>query len=268
LIEERVSEEEYDKLCEKYRVDNRGRLYCCVVFYTSTQQVPDGINYSRLIMSVEREVKDRVAKKLKCKEFIYIKNTLLIIELDSVDELPQITDICDKFCIWAYDEMRAVVTAGIGRVCDRLYNINNSYEGAIEAVSDTALYGEGRAINIEEKLKEMRKSNSMQLVEKAQDIVAQRYMEADLSLDSVCSTLGVSNSYFSAVFKRETGKPFITYLTDYRLDIAVELIMDTNNKNYKIAEQVGYLDANYFSYVFKRRFGVSPSKYKKEVLAI
>jgi two-component system response regulator YesN len=40
------------------------------------------------------------------------------------------------------------------------------------------------------------------------------------------------------------------------------MIKDTNEKNYKIAERVGYLDANYFSYVFKRRFGVSPSKYK------
>jgi two-component system response regulator YesN len=74
----------------------------------------------------------------------------------------------------------------------------------------------------------------------------------------------VSNSYFSAIFKKETGKPFITYLTDYRLDIATGLLLDSDRKNYKIAEQVGYLDANYFSYVFKRRFGVSPSKYKEE----
>jgi two-component system response regulator YesN len=78
----------------------------------------------------------------------------------------------------------------------------------------------------------------------------------------------VSNSYFSAIFKKETGKPFITYITDYRLDIAAELILDSNRKNYKIAEQVGYLDANYFSYVFKRRFGVSPSQYKTDQLGV
>jgi AraC-like DNA-binding protein len=264
LIEERVSEEEYDKLCEKYKIDNKGQLYCCVVFHISKHQVPDGVNPKWLKTAVEREIRDRIVEKLKCKEFIYIKNPVLIIELDSGTVLGEIIDICDKFCIWAHDEMGAVVTAGIGRVCDNLYNINSSYEGAIEAVSDRTLYGTGRAVNIEEKLKEMRKSNSMQLVEKAQDIVAQKYMNPDLSLDTVCSALGVSNSYFSAVFKRETGKPFITYLTDYRLDIAQELIMDTNNKNYKIAEQVGYSDANYFSYVFKRRFGVSPSKYKRE----
>ena len=42
--------------------------------------------------------------------------------------------------------------------------------------------------------------------------------------------------------------------------------MDTNEKSYKIAEMVGYTDANYFSYVFKKRFGVSPSKYRTEHL--
>lgn len=44
------------------------------------------------------------------------------------------------------------------------------------------------------------------------------------------------------------------------------MILDTNEKSYKIAEQVGYLDANYFSYVFKKKFGVSPSKYRNERL--
>lgn len=77
--------------------------------------------------------------------------------------------------------------------------------------------------------------------------------------------LGVSNSYFSSVFKKEAGKSFISYLTDYRMDIAAEMILNTDEKSYTIAEKVGYLDANYFSYVFKKKFGVSPSKYRASV---
>ena len=68
---------------------------------------------------------------------------------------------------------------------------------------------------------------------------------------------------FSTIFKKETGKSFITYLTDYRMDVAVRLIVETNDKSYEIGEKVGYLDANYFSYVFKKKFGVSPSKIQK-----
>ena len=107
-----------------------------------------------------------------------------------------------------------------------------------------------------------RNNTSKRLIVDAQNIVKDRYMEADISLDEVCAQLGVSNSYFSSIFKKEVGKSFISYLTDYRMDIAEDLVLNTDEKSYTIAEKVGYLDANYFSYVFKKKFGVSPSKYR------
>ena len=376
LIEGRVDEEEYVKFVDSYKIDLKGPFYCCVVFHTSTHHVPENMEPLLLSMSVEREIKERIAKKFNCKEFIYLGNTVLIVELSSKEKMVEFTDICDKFCKWVNRVIGAVVTAGIGRVCDNILNINNSYEGAREAVSYRVLYGTNRAINIEEiapneqnmtlqsedskmhdlfkaiylgddksiedavskeieklhknantvsqynlvimemvgafyrfcannfidfndflgdinnpyervpqmdestlknwlikcslgvseKLKSVRNSKSRSLVNDAQNIVTDRYMEPDLSLDKVCSIMGVSNSYFSSVFKKEVGKSFVTYLTDYRMDIAAGLILDTNEKSYKIAEQVGYLDANYFSYVFKKKFGVSPSKYRNERL--
>lgn len=376
LIEGRVDEEEYVKFVDFYKIDLKGPFYCCVVFHTSTHHVPENMEPLLLSMSVEREIKERIAKKFNCKEFIYLGNTVLIVELSSKEKMVEFTDICDKFCKWVNRVIGAVVTAGIGRVCDNILNINNSYEGAREAVSYRVLYGTNRAINIEEiapneqnmtlqsedskmhdlfkaiylgddksiedavskeieklhknantvsqynlvimemvgafyrfcannfidfndflgdinnpyervpqmdestlknwlikcslgvseKLKSVRNSKSRSLVNDAQNIVTDRYMEPDLSLDKVCSIMGVSNSYFSSVFKKEVGKSFVTYLTDYRMDIAAGLILDTNEKSYKIAEQVGYLDANYFSYVFKKKFGVSPSKYRNERL--
>ena len=48
------------------------------------------------------------------------------------------------------------------------------------------------------------------------------------------------------------------------MDQASRLLIETNDKSYMIARQVGYTDPNYFSYVFKRRFGVSPSRYRTE----
>lgn len=376
LIEGRVDEEEYVKFVDSYKIDLKGPFYCCVVFHTSTHHVPENMEPLLLSMSVEREIKERIAKRFNYKEFIYLGNTVLIVELSSKEKMVEFTDICDKFCKWVNRVIGAVVTAGIGRVCDNILNINSSYEGAREAVSYRVLYGTNRAINIEEiapneqnmtlqsedskmhdlfkaiylgdnksiedavskeieklhknantvsqynlvimemvgafyrfcannfidfndflgdinnpyervpqmdestlknwlikcslgvseKLKSVRNSKSRSLVNDAQNIVTDRYMEPDLSLDKVCSLMGVSNSYFSSVFKKEVGKSFVTYLTDYRMDIAAGLILDTNEKSYKIAEQVGYLDANYFSYVFKKKFGVSPSKYRNERL--
>ena len=104
---------------------------------------------------------------------------------------------------------------------------------------------------ISEKLRSTRNSTSRRIITDAQNIVKDRYMEPALSLDDVCADLGVSNSYFSSIFKKETGQSFVSYLTDYRMDRAEEMVLNTDEKSYKIAEKVGYQDANYFSYVSK-----------------
>ena len=88
------------------------------------------------------------------------------------------------------------------------------------------------------------------------------YQQEDLGLDDICKELGVSNSYFSSMFKKETGNSFVGYLTEYRMDKAARMRVETAEKSYMIAKSVGYSDPNYFSYVFKRQFGVSPSKYR------
>lgn len=64
------------------------------------------------------------------------------------------------------------------------------------------------------------------------------------------------------MFKKETGESFTACVTRVRMEAAAERLRTTEEKTYLIAEQTGYLDPNYFSYVFKRYFGTSPSKYR------
>lgn len=115
-----------------------------------------------------------------------------------------------------------------------------------------------------EELLDARNRSTKSFVSRAKEYVHNNYTDEGLSLDRICKVLGVSNSYFSTIFKKKTWKSFIGYLTDYRMDQASRLLIETNNKSYIIAKQVGYADSNYFSYVFKRRFGVSPSRYRTE----
>jgi two-component system response regulator YesN len=101
-------------------------------------------------------------------------------------------------------------------------------------------------------------------VEHAKEYVREHYADSDLAVETVCRTLGVSTAYFSTIFKKETGKTFINYLTEYRMEVAVELLLTGDDKTYVIAEKTGYSDPNYFSYVFKKQFGMSPSKYRAQ----
>lgn len=127
-------------------------------------------------------------------------------------------------------------------------------------------------IDVGEKVQEMlnseRLNNSKSFVTRAIEYVRENYADQSISIETICKTLGVSSAYFSTVFKKETGKTFIGYLTDYRMEAAEELLLTTNDKTYMIAGKVGYGDPNYFSYAFKKKYGVSPSKYRVEKMKV
>jgi two-component system response regulator YesN len=120
------------------------------------------------------------------------------------------------------------------------------------------------------KMREMvlseRQDNTSTFVARALEYVREHFADSELTVETVCSQLGISTSYFSTMFKKVTGKTFVNYLTEYRMEAAVELLLTGNAKTYVIAEQTGYSDPNYFSYVFKKQFGMSPSKYRAEKL--
>jgi two-component system response regulator YesN len=88
------------------------------------------------------------------------------------------------------------------------------------------------------------------------------YYDSEITIIKICDFLHISPTYFSFIFKKETKITFINYLTQVRMDAAKELLRNTNLKSFEIAEKVGYSEPNYFSYSFKKRFGLSPSEYR------
>ncbi len=102
------------------------------------------------------------------------------------------------------------------------------------------------------------------LAEKAMRYIEERYGDSSLSAEDVCAHLHVSRSYFFEVFKKETGRSFVQYLTDVRMERAISLLHDPEMKTITVAYAVGYEEPNYFSHVFKRRFGVTPARYRRQ----
>ena len=118
--------------------------------------------------------------------------------------------------------------------------------------------------NLRHVLRHERRDSAARLTEQAKAYIEEHYKESDLSADSLCRCLNVSAAYFSTIFKREVGMSFVAYLTKIRLEHALELLRTTEDKTYIIASRVGYMEPNYFSYVFKKQYGISPSKYRAE----
>jgi two-component system response regulator YesN len=95
------------------------------------------------------------------------------------------------------------------------------------------------------------------------DYVARHYSQS-LSVQKIAESLSISSSYLSKLAKRYLHASFVDYLTDYRLQRAKDLLGTTGLMTYEIAEKVGYPDARYFSSIFKKRLGMTPSEYRNE----
>ena len=79
----------------------------------------------------------------------------------------------------------------------------------------------------------------------------------------MAAATGFSVSYFSALFKKETGEGFAKYLTRVRMERAKELLQETNLPVAEICSQVGYSDLKHFNQTFKKVTSLSPGQYRK-----
>ena len=75
--------------------------------------------------------------------------------------------------------------------------------------------------------------------------------------------LGFNSAYFSTMFKKETGENFIDYLIKIRIKNAKHLLLQSNLNIDGIATAVGYSDTKYFTKLFRKKTGLSPSEFKK-----
>jgi len=113
-------------------------------------------------------------------------------------------------------------------------------------------------------LNEQRDSYGKKQAARAQEYIERNYMNSDVTLNSVCTYLAMSTSYFSTMFKTHTGETFIEALTKKRMEKAKQLLENTSKRAYEVAEEVGFSDPHYFSVAFKKATGKTPTEYAKE----
>ncbi|MDF2988263.1 MAG: response regulator [Eubacterium sp.] len=111
----------------------------------------------------------------------------------------------------------------------------------------------------------IRGKKDKKIIEIVKDYISKHYNE-DITLAKITELVFVNANYFSEMFKNNTGENFIDYLTRFRIDKAKVLLKDVAIKTYEVGRLVGYDDPNYFSKVFKKVVGITPSQYRNIVL--
>lgn len=92
--------------------------------------------------------------------------------------------------------------------------------------------------------------------------IDENYANPKISVKTAAESLGISEGHLSHLFRKETDFTFLSYLTQCRVRMAKKLLKDYRYKVYEVAELVGYRDITYFSVIFKKAVGVSPSEYQ------
>jgi two-component system, response regulator YesN len=134
----------------------------------------------------------------------------------------------------------------------------------LKSLDEVRKWIEENCIKLMKHISNKRQNTTAILLEKAKDYIKNNYGNNELSIQKLADHLHISPSYLSMIFKKYAGVTFLKYLVNIRLEAAKELLGNTDLKTSEIAEEIGYPEINYFSYFFKKNFGMSPREYKNK----
>ncbi|MBR5067079.1 MAG: response regulator [Lachnospiraceae bacterium] len=157
------------------------------------------------------------------------------------------------------------IRVGIGEIVDDPEKIFQSFKTARHIRHLLAERKDERAVILGvREMGEVSDEKVPSVISEAKLYMSQNYSNANLMLQDVAKAVNMSKSRFSTVFSQTTGQSFTEYLIYLRLSKAKELLKSSNLKSSQIATEIGYNDSHYFSYIFKKNIGMTPSDYRSQ----
>ncbi len=166
---------------------------------------------------------------------------LIIIIMTAIDQF-EYARKCVSLPVFEY-MLKPIVRAEVTGV---LQNVKKKLDATMETEAD------GTAENGPER--------EQDTIAQIQKFIENNYVDSKINLASVAEQFGFSASYLSRKFKQETGKNFVEYLTECRMEKAMKLA-ETGKKMFLASSEVGIPDPNYFGRCFKKYAGMSYSDY-------
>ncbi len=181
---------------------------------------------------------------------------------------PQKANFIKNFCWNTISSINNIRISLLDKEGDRKqeYSELNGLFGLIEGcenVQDLYTLLDESARSVTQKVNSYNNKSIKLVMRKAVDFLQAHYHEP-ITLNEVAEHTFVSTYYISRMFKRETGKNFVDYLNDIRISKAKELLKDVRLKTYEVAEKVGITDAHYFSRLFKKHVGITPTEFREQ----
>ena len=284
LVTEKMNKNELQSQIDNLKLEFTDAVYSVVAMKVGRGDEKDVLSE----LAVKQTIKEALEKIARVYEFGMSDNEIFILGSNKKHDVGRITRTIDEAVVLIERIFQSRISCGISVSREKIEDMPSLYEQALEAldynlvtveesytyyndimpVQDVKEELDHWLVNycelIRSLIQKKQIDNNVILAEHARKIVEERFPDPDLSVETVCGKLHVSSSYFSKIFKQETGGTFVNYLTGRRMEEAKKLLLQTDYKSQVIGNMVGYLEPNYFSYVFKKNCGMSPVKYRKQ----
>ncbi len=230
------------------------------------------INHQKLIDSITRAIREIKTEKLSSLKILFLEaindcNIQLVQHYaDSITQDIRKLDIDDAVFIRNYftqilfsmQETRTIILDSRDDYID-----NISLKNMIAKTSDIEELIEvfnACVSNIIRNMKQNNLANISKHIRMAIDFIDENYKKK-ITLEDVSRHIGLSEVYISRLFKKETGKTFLDYINEVKLSSAKQMLDTGKYKVYEVADELGFNNSHYFSTLFKKFTGLTPSEY-------
>lgn len=232
-----IRKRELFRIIENQLISSVGELYCEVYSFQDKENLnivlvnkrPDG-EQSKLITCIE--------KKLKIFEKS-LKTSLLI---------------------------------GLSKWCEGIRNLYCCYSQVLKDINLEYMIGSGKN-NTQSKIIDCSKYSESQetplkIIGEIIQYIEKNYADEGLSLNNISQKVHLSSNYVSVLFKKYKEINISDYIIKVRIRKAEELLVSTSYKTYEIANKIGYTNSQYFSVLFKKLKGLSPTEFRQEYSSV
>ena len=189
--------------------------------------------------------------------FVYFDFQDSIVIFLNSNNIEKISLICRDTFIPFEQKTLTALTVGL-TLYSSLEYIQKTYESCLKLVQSKLLF---HLNTVEMELDDQTSYRHRQSISQFYSIIAEKY-STQLTVRSVSDEMNVSESYLMHLLKDNLGKTFNEILTGYRIGIAKRLLLSGKYRINEVSDKVGYIDVKYFSQVFKKIVGVTPSDYQ------
>ena len=251
------------QLCE-WAEDNAeyGILLC----HVSNDETEKTLNYLNRIRKISEQIKRILMEYVQeVYTFSYEHYTILLTKQDkNLEWSTALNKLEEKICLWEKEDQMGIL-CGTDQPAEELKDIHERYSHSKETLEKEMLLvrSENSPRIIMYGTSRHGQGQGAEIIERIKNTIDRHYSDEKLSLSMIAEEVFLSSNYISSLFKKQEQMTISDYIMQVRISKAKKLLSSTNYKTYEIANMVGYTNSQYFSVLFKRITGYSPTEYKQ-----